>query len=886
MMQKLKTMKFFKLASTDHSSAMAELETLNCNVNTGASEQPNESEVKDIIMDNGEMVDFVLVYDAEDCKTPQRGPFKNEDKETIRAIFENNLRLTGVVLEKEIVNSLTFIKINVPPTVLKTYCELLKMKMPLREEKSVKLYPEEFNVMGSMKTACKKLIRYCVTIDPSKNYHEETTLYAEYSRNKFYLFDEDSPTFFTPSIRILVIDYILNRTRWTENDDDLESVGIQTLIDNDVYKAAYPVHDGSYNEEGCLRNCLRRDWAQLRKWIRLQPIDDVKNYLGVKFGFYFAWLGFYTALLIPASFLGLTVFLYGYFTLREDPISSFICNNGTNFIMCPVCDKNCRYWNISETCFGSKITYLFDNNFSVVFAFLLSVWATFFLELWKRHAAVLSHRWGLSDYTTQWEHPCPEYLAKLAHSKKKKVNMETGLVEPVVSFWFHTLPTVLFSYTVVIFFILVALAAVGSIVIYRMWINNVHTFVDNATGLSKYASAIVPVVAGFLNLASIMILGQVYNKVANYLTTLELPRTQTEFDKSMTIKMYIFQFVNYYASIMYIAFFKGKFVGYPRKYNKILGYRQEECTGGACLTELSIQLAIIMGGQQFYGTILEMVVPAGWNWFNRYSLTKKNDETNGSVKVKRQRWAEDYKLLEWSKQELFSEYLEIAIQYGFVTLFAAAFPLAPLLALINNIFELRLDAQKFLKYYRRPVPYQVPNIGVWYRIFDIIGKLAVIFNAAIIAFSSNFIPLLVHWWDDNPEPFMEFSTSIFHTVDYRNTSTIPSNSVGNITVCRYFGYRDDNSYKHTKVHFKILAMRLLFIFLFQNAVFTLKTAAQWLIPDVPQKLSERMRREARIVTQLMIKREKESAINNMAAVDEDNLYSDKRNQCELFLNRC
>lgn len=45
-------------------------------------------------------------------------------------------------------------------------------------------------------------------------------------------------------------------------------------------------------------------------------------------------------------------------------------------------------------------------------------------------------------------------------------------------------------------------------------------------------------------------------------------------------------------------------------------------------------------------------------------------------------------------------------------------------------------------------------------------------------------------------------------------------------------------------------------------MFTLKTAAQWLIPDVPQKLSERMRREARIVTQLMIKREKESAVNN------------------------
>lgn len=45
-------------------------------------------------------------------------------------------------------------------------------------------------------------------------------------------------------------------------------------------------------------------------------------------------------------------------------------------------------------------------------------------------------------------------------------------------------------------------------------------------------------------------------------------------------------------------------------------------------------------------------------------------------------------------------------------------------------------------------------------------------------------------------------------------------------------------------------------------MFTLKTAAQWLIPDVPQKLNERMRREARLVTQLMIKREKESGANN------------------------
>jgi anoctamin-1 len=68
----------------------------------------------------------------------------------------------------------------------------------------------------------------------------------------------------------------------------------------------------------------------------------------------------------------------------------------------------------------------------------------------------------------------------------------------------------------------------------------------------------------------------VYDKVAIYLTEMELLRTQTEFDESLTIKIYLFQFVNYYTSIIYIAFLKGKNVGYPAKYLRIFGLRQEE----------------------------------------------------------------------------------------------------------------------------------------------------------------------------------------------------------------------------------------------------------------------------------------------------------------------
>lgn len=67
-----------------------------------------------------------------------------------------------------------------------------------------------------------------------------------------------------------------------------------------------------------------------------------------------------------------------------------------------------------------------------------------------------------------------------------------------------------------------------------------------------------------------------YIWLAERLTELEILRTQTEFDDSLTLKIYLFQFVNYYASIFYVAFFKGKFIGRPGSHVRYFGYRQEE----------------------------------------------------------------------------------------------------------------------------------------------------------------------------------------------------------------------------------------------------------------------------------------------------------------------
>ena len=72
------------------------------------------------------------------------------------------------------------------------------------------------------------------------------------------------------------------------------------------------------------------------------------------------------------------------------------------------------------------------------------------------------------------------------------------------------------------------------------------------------------------------------------------------------------------------------------------------------------------------------------------------------------------------------------IQYGFVTIFVAAFPLAPLFALMNNVIEIRLDAYKFLVMWQRPAALRAQDIGVWFDCLQGLSFLAVLSNVSSV----------------------------------------------------------------------------------------------------------------------------------------------------------
>lgn len=99
------------------------------------------------------------------------------------------------------------------------------------------------------------------------------------------------------------------------------------------------------------------------------------------------------------------------------------------------------------------------------------------------------------------------------------------------------------------------------------------------------------------------------------------------------------------------------------------------------------------------------------------------------------------------------------LQYGFVTIFVAAFPLAPLFALLNNVLEMRLDARKILNLHRRPVAQRVKDIGVWYNILDCLGKLSVVTNVNLLFIEVDRFQLLV-WFPIQSGLFV--TLNVFH----------------------------------------------------------------------------------------------------------------------------
>lgn len=184
-------------------------------------------------------------------------------------------------------------------------------------------------------------------------------------------------------------------------------------------------------------------------------VDDICDYFGVKISMYFAWLGFYTnSMLYPAviGFLlwilaesdqvhgaysvtrfavrGLSFQTLGIF-LKITQLSHYMCTDADFFFYFNVMNINillsCQHVAAAHNAdtklhgiiiLSKVILVFFDSQTSqdiccVVFALFNVVWATLFLERWKRREAELAYRWGTLDTPAEsLEEPRPQFRVR------------------------------------------------------------------------------------------------------------------------------------------------------------------------------------------------------------------------------------------------------------------------------------------------------------------------------------------------------------------------------------------------------------------------------------------------------------------------------------------
>ncbi|XP_063053227.1 anoctamin-5 isoform X4 [Engraulis encrasicolus] len=833
-------------------------------------------------------IDFVISYVDEEHKDAEKRLER-------RKVYEAKLQECGLELETEDKaesedGRTCFLKIHAPWEVLATYAEILKIKVPFK----VNDIPDHRDIPLSWLCTPFRLPTHIMHPEP-----DYFTSPFDKSKVDFFLID-DKDTFFPPSVRNRIVYYILSRCAYQNTTSQRnDKKGIKRLLNNGTYTAAFPLHDCRYWTQSRDPNCenerysLYRYWAQFFRFYKQQPLDRIRKYYGEKIGIYFAWLGFYTEMLFYAAVVGLFCFIYAITTYDQSVWSKEICSEevGGQIVMCPLCDKKCGYWKLNSTCKSTWQSHLFDNVGTVFFAVFMAIWVTLFLELWKRRQARLEYEWDLVDFEEEQQQLQlrPEYEIKCQKRRLNRITQEMELVLDRSAA--DVVGKLCICWSTVVLWIALIIASIIGVIAYRLAVYAAFASAmrDSPTNkIQLVGSVITPqlatsVTASCINFVIIMILNFFYERVAIWITDLEIPKTHLEYENRLTVKMFFFQFVNYYSSCFYVAFFKGKFVGYPGDYaymfnNKLSGLRNEECDPGGCLIELTTQLVIVMTGKQAWGNIQEALVPWMKNWWVSRSA-RNHPESLYS------RWEQDHDLQNFSQLGLFYEYLEMVIQFGFITLFVASFPLAPLLALLNNILEVRVDAWKLTTQFRRPIAAKAHSIGAWEEILHMIAVFSVVTNAFIVAFTSDMIPRLVYLYayhdGDSPtmQGYINNSLSIF------NISQIPIDNqpepgenpgwfnASDTTTCRYRDYRyppgHEKEYHHTMQFWHIIAAKLAFIIIMEHVAFLVKFFVAWLIPDVPSDVKARVRRERYLIQEYLQKYElaklkEQLSINNGA----------------------
>ncbi|RMZ81909.1 hypothetical protein DV738_g2037, partial [Chaetothyriales sp. CBS 135597] len=449
--------------------------------------------------------------------------------------------------------------------------------------------------------------------------------------------------------------------------------------------SVFPLHDSEKNKK----------WLadiSTKTFLTPEDLDAIRNRVGEKIAYYYAFLqSYFTFMIFPAAF-------------------GFSC-------------------------------WVLVGSFSWIYGAAIILWGLFFVEYWKRQEQELAIRWGVKNVSIIQQRRRgfePEKIItdnitgeKVPYFPAKKRAQRQLLQIPLT---------------------LLSIVALGSIIcltyVIEIFISEVYK------GPFKSILTFTPTI--LLTLA--------VPPTSNYLTSFaeklsiyENYETQDAYDKAVVSKVFVINFLTSYTAIFLTSFVYVPFASVLVPYLDVFGLTAVNATEGektldapphqAAFTinpnRLKNQMIYFAVTAQIVNFALETVVPwftrKGQDKFKQFQSSRAEKSGGAQPQVSDNDAPEEREFLQRVREEaslpeynVDTDLREMAIQFGYLSLFSVIWPLTPVSFFINNWIELRGDMFKLTVESKRPSPQRADSIGPWLRNLEFLAWVGSTTTAALV----------------------------------------------------------------------------------------------------------------------------------------------------------
>ncbi len=187
---------------------------------------------------------------------------------------------------------------------------------------------------------------------------------------------------------------------------------------------------------------------------------------------------------------------------------------------------------------------------------------------------------------------------------------------------------------------------------------------------------------------------------------------EEEYRKNYIYREFLLQFFNSFGFLFFLALF--------RPMSNMGG--QVSCgsqgSGSTCLQELVLFVFLIF--------VLQQIIDLGLRSLNHLIYRLRARQAQKKIATELNLYNRQYSI---SAESLELEVGKKILQFGYIILLALAFPLGPIVAVINNFFESRLDVSRLVHQYRKPFVRKYNGISGWNQVLSFLIYFSVLVNS-------------------------------------------------------------------------------------------------------------------------------------------------------------